>query len=255
MIHRRFSALAAVFLTIGGLSCRDIPAPDGGVQALSRIVLASPGLVIGDTLRDSLGVATPLRIIAFDQDGDTVASPPPVTFFLLDTTATLDGDIIVGRHAGRARVVAVVAGLQSRVDTITVTLRPDTIVPADSTHHTHAFVPRIGDTTVTSGNLNVIVRHDDGTDVTGVDAVVVTYRVVAPPALKAGVTGPTVVFDNGALGTTKDTTAGGGRAARALRLRLTAVNQLPDSATVAASASYRGQSLGTVQFTIVFQTQ
>ena len=255
MIRRRLPALAAVFLSIAWVACRDIPAPEGGVQAVSRVILASPGLVIGDTLRDSLGNAAPLRIVAFDANGDTIASPPPVTFFLLDTTATLDGDILVGRHAGRARVVASVAGLQTRVDTLTVILEPDTIVPGDSTNHFRTFVPKVGDTTVVSADLNVIVRHDEGTSVTGVDAVVVTYAIASAPPARDGATGPTVVFSNGAVGSTRDTTASGGKAARGVRIRLLHSQPLPQTVVVAATASYRGQSLGTVQFTIVFQTQ
>jgi len=47
-----------------------------------------------------------------------------------------------------------------------------------------------------------------------------------------------------------------GRAARTLRLnlnRLTSINL--DSAVVLATASYRGASIGTVQFTVIFKSQ
>jgi hypothetical protein len=252
-MRRQSLGLAAALLATAVAACREIPAPEGGVQALSRVILGSPGLVVGDTLRDSLGNVAPLRIVAFDEHGDTVASPVAVTFIVFDTTAALDGDILVGAHTGRARVIATVAGLQSRIDTLTVTLRPDTIV-GDSTRHVHSFVPTGNDTSVTSPELNVIVQHRDGTAVSGVDAVVVTYAIVASPARVSGGSGPTVVFASGAAGPVRDTTAGGGRAARAVRLRLPGP-QLPDSAMVTATASYRGQSLGTVTFTIVFQTQ
>jgi hypothetical protein len=223
------------------------------VQSLSRVILGSPGLVVGDTLRDSLGNAAPLRIVAFDPNGDTIASPPALTFFLLDTTATLDGDILVGRYTGRARVLASVAGLQSRVDTIAVTLRPDTIV-SDSTRFVRGVTPGT-DTSFASPELATVIQNRDGGTPTGVDAVVVTYALTRSPAAGASGTGPTVVFVGGLTAPVKDTTTGGGRAARAVRLRLAAIPQLPDSAMVTATASYRGRSLGTVQFTIVFQTQ
>lgn len=247
----RAMKLAALAAVLAG--CRDIPTPPGGVQALSRVILASPGLVVGDTLRDSLGIAAPLRIVAFDQNGDTVAAPPGVTFFLLDTTAVLDGDILVGRAVGDARIVATVAGLQSRVDTVKVTLRPDTIVPADSTRFLRAVT--LADSSYASNELAVIVQHRDGADVSGVDAVIVTYSLVRSPAGHPTGSGPTVVFAGASTSPVRDTTASGGRAGRTIRLRTPALPQLPDSAIVTATASYRGQSLGTVHFTIVFQTQ
>lgn len=247
----RVLRLAAVAAALAG--CRDIPTPPGGVQALGRVILASPGLVVGDTLRDSLGNAAPLRIVAFDRNGDTLAALPGVTFFLLDTTAILDGDILVGRATGNARVVATVAGLQSRIDTLKVTLRPDTIVPADSTRFVRAVT--LTDTSYAANDLAVIVQHRDGTDVAGVDAVIVTYALTRSPAGHPTGSGPSVVFVGGSTSPVRDTTSGGGRAARAIRLRTAALPQLPDSAVVTASASYRGQSLGSIHFTIVFQTQ
>ncbi len=252
MIARSRLALAMLACVAAG-GCRDIPAPEGGVQSLGRVILGSPGLVVGDTLRDSTGAAAPLRIVAFDEKGDTVASPPPITFLLLDTTAALDGDILVGTHTGRARVLAMVAGLPSRIDTVTVTLRPDTIV-SDSIRYVRAVNLLSGDTSYVSSDLPVVVTDDAGA---GVDAVIVTYALVRSPAGHPSGTGPTVVFAGGTTEPVRDTTSGGGRAARAIRLREPAKPQLApsDSAIVTATASYRGQSLGIVQFTIVFQTQ
>lgn len=248
-----FLTVALAGLALAG--CREIPAPDGGVQALSRVILGSPGLVVGDTLRDSLGNVAPLRIVAFDAGGDTVAVLPAVTFIVFDTTAAVDGDVLVGEHTGRARVIATVAGLQSRIDTVTVTLRPDTIV-SDSTRFIRLVDPA-ADTSFAAPELAVTVQHREGTTVSGVDAVVVRYSLVRSPANAAGGTGPTVVFVGGTSAAARDTTRDGGRAGRAVRLRLAALPQLAggDSAIVTATASYRGQSLGTVTFTIVFQTQ
>ncbi|HET9455005.1 MAG TPA: hypothetical protein VFO66_12035 [Gemmatimonadaceae bacterium] len=256
---RRLSArCAAVAALVLVAACRDIPTPPGGVQAISRVLLPSPGLVVGDTMRDSLGVVAPLRVVAFDANGDTIAAPG-VTFTLLDTTATLvNGDILIGRSTGVARLIATVAGLQTRLDTARVTLLPDTIVRADSVRHRRIVSgDRLlaGDTSFSSGDLTVIVQSRAGDGATGVDAVVVHYTITRAPASGPGGSGPTVVFIGGGATTARDTTASGGRAAKSIRLRIPGQPQLPDSAQVAATASYRGQTLGTVQFTIVFQTQ
>ena len=235
--------------------CRELPAPEGGVQALSGIVLPSPGLVVGDTMRDSLGVATPLRVVAFDENGDTISPAPAAVFVVFDTTARLEGEFLVGRSTGRARLIATVAGLTSRLDTVTVTLEPDTIVRADSTRHVRRVNVLSGDTTFASADLNVIVQNRAGATAAAVPAVIVKYTLTRAPSGAPGGSGPTVVFVGGSAAQARDTTNADGRAARSIRLRLAAQPQLTDSAIVAATASYRGQTLGTVQFTIVFQTQ
>jgi hypothetical protein len=252
-----FLARAAILAAVV-CGCRDLPTPAGGVQAISRVILPSPGLVVGDTMRDSLGVVAPLRVVAFDENGDTITPAPAATFVLLDTTAQLVGDLLIGRSVGRARIFATVAGLQTRLDTATVTLRPDTIVANDSVRHVRIVSGArllAGDTSFATGDLAVVVRNRDGGTDTGVDAVVVRYDITRFPAAGGAGSGPTVVFVGGTAAATRDTTANDGRAAKSIRLRIPAQPQLPDSAVVTASASYRGQSLGIITFTIVFQTQ
>jgi len=61
-------AAAAVLL----LSC-DLSVAPGGVYSISKLLLPSPGMVIGDTMRDSLGNAAPLRVLAFSVTGDSIA--------------------------------------------------------------------------------------------------------------------------------------------------------------------------------------
>jgi hypothetical protein len=176
-----------------------------------------------------------------------------VTFILLDTTAILDSDLLIGDATGTARVFATVAGLQTALAAVPVTLRPDTLVPSDSTRHVRRVNLLTNDSSYASADLGVIVRNVTGSDVTGVDAVIVTYALTRiPPGVGSG---PAVVFVGGGTAPVRDTTSGGGRAGRAVRLRIPATPALPDSAIVAATASYRGQTLGTVQFTIVFQGQ
>lgn len=82
------------------VSCRDVPAPEGGVFAISALLLPSPGLVAGDTLRDSTGLASPLRVVAFDVAGDTVQNAVTM-FVVLDTGAHLSGALLVGDSVGR----------------------------------------------------------------------------------------------------------------------------------------------------------
>ena len=238
---------AAVWL----LSCDWSVAP-GGVYSISRLFLPSPGVVAGDTMRDSTGTAAPLRLIAYNANGDSIAGASPY-FIALDTLAHLaGGTTVVGDHVGLARIIGGIGKVQTLPETVKVTLAPDTIVAADSTHHVKTYSV-LTDSIATSADLATLVQHRAGATVSTVDAVIVRYSIVSAPPAKGST--PTVALMNGATASAADTTTSG-RAARTLRLRvneLTSIN--PDSAVVRATASYRGVSIGTVQFTVIFKSQ
>lgn len=235
-------------------ACREVPAPEGGVHAISRLIVPAPGLVAGDTLRDSLGVAAPLDVIAFGLDNKPLDPQPEHSFVVLDTGAHLDaatGRFLVGEDPGTSvRVVGTVGSLQTQPVTVKVTLAPDTIVPADTiVHHVRYTIPP-AITAQTTLNVNVRNRAEDA----GVEAVIVHFTVdQAPPSVDGT---PTVVLLNGSVVSTRDTTESSGRASRVAQLRL-AVMAAPalDTALVRATTAYRGASLGTVQFIIVFQRE
>jgi hypothetical protein len=238
------------------VSCRDIPAPADGVLSVSAIILPAPGLVAGDTLRDSTGLAAPLRVIAYDFSGDPLDPQPVPTFVVIDTGAHLvDGVFLVGDSVGRTvEVVGSVSGIQTLPASVKVTLAPDTLVASDSIVHHKSYTLISGDTIVNSAELATIVQHLGGSTPTGVDAVIVRYSIDRAPAGNGQ--GPTVLLLNGTLLSSRDTTANGGRASRVARLRLNALSAfVSDTVVVSATSSYRGLSLGTVQFTIIYTKQ
>jgi hypothetical protein len=231
-------------------ACREVPAPEGGVHSISRLLLPAPGLVVDDTLRDSLGIAAPLDVIAYGLDNEPLEPQPEHSFVVLDAGARLEGGhFLVGEEAGTTvRVVGTVGSLQTQPMSVKVTLAPDTIVPADSIEH-HLFYTIPPDTTAqTTLNVNVRNRAADA----GVEAVIVHYSVdKAPPSINET---PTVVLLNGSVTSLRDTTEANGRASRVARLRLNAIAEPGlDTVIVSATTAYRGASLGTVQFMIVFQ--
>jgi hypothetical protein len=249
--NRVGAAVAAVGL-VWLVSCDLSPHP-GSFYSISRLLLPSPGVVLGDTMRDSTGAAAPLRVIAYNATGDVVTTVSPY-FITLDTFSHLaNGTTLIGDRIGTARVIGGIANVQTLPETVKVTLSPDTIIASDSVHHLKTY-NLLTDSLVNSAELGAIVQHivAGGTNTT-VDAVIVKYSLVSAPPSKN--TLPTVVIMNGSAVSAADTTSAG-RAARTLRLnvnRLTNVN--PDSAVVNATASYRGVTIGTVQFTVVFKTQ
>jgi hypothetical protein len=235
------------------LSCRDIPSPDDGVASVSEIQLPLPGVVAGDTMRDSLGVVAPIQVIAYGSNGQPLSPQPAVSFIVLDTGAHLAGALLIGDSIGRrVRIVGDVGSLQTRPDTVKVTASPDTLVHADSIVHRKTY-PVSGDSVVLSGDLAVLVQHF-GADTTGVEAVIVRYTIESFPPDNG--TGPTVVLANGSRISSRDTTDANGRASRVARLRLFAKSTFTtDTVLVSATASYRGRVLGTVPFAIIFTRQ
>lgn len=236
------------------VSCRDVPAPEGGVFAISALLLPSPGLVAGDTLRDSTGLASPLRVVAFDVAGDTVQNAVTM-FVVLDTGAHLSGALLVGDSVGRTvRVVGSVALLQTQPAPVKITLSPDTLVAADSIVHHKTYTLVGGSPEVNSADLTTNVLHL-GASQSGVEAVIVRYSIdKAPPG--DATKGPTLVLMSATTPSNRDTTDASGRATRAAQLRLAPLfTFVSDTALVSATASYRGRTIGVVQFTLIFTSQ
>jgi len=236
------------------VSCREIPAPEGGVLALSPIQLPSPGLVAGDTMRDSTGLAAPLRVMAYALDGEPLSPQPTTTFIALDLYAHFAGPLLIGDSVGKTvRVVGSVGTLQSQLANVKVTASPDTLVAADSILHRKTYSINAGDTVSISPDLNVLVQHLAAT-AAGVEAVVVRYAIDQAPAGNGS--GPTVVLANGTVPSSRDTTDASGRAARTARLLIAALGAFAvDTVLVSATSSYAGRVLGTVIFTIIYTNQ
>jgi hypothetical protein len=135
-----------------------------------------------------------------------------------------------------------------------VTAEPDTLVPADSVIRRKTYSLVSGDTIAVSTDLSVLVQHL-AVPPTGVQAVIVRYAI--DRAQPGNGTGPTVVLTSGNIQSARDTTDNTGRAGRAARLRLLslAAPTGTDTVEVSATASYRGQILGVVQFTIIYTSQ
>jgi hypothetical protein len=243
----------AVLATVGAaafwlLSCREIPSPEEGVLSISPLLLPSPGLVVGDTMRDSLGLVAPLRVIAYDADGNQVPGVP-ATFVVLDTGAHVVGALLIGDDTVATGVVGAAAGLQTESVRVPVTLMPQQILASDSIRH--QLRPGIADQEATSDELRTRIVHGQGATLRGIEGIVVRYEIVRAPQPTGGSTDPTAILIPGNTNRTRDTTDGNGAAGRRVRFDLL-ISGPTDSAMINATASYRGQTLGTVQFIVVF---
>jgi hypothetical protein len=250
-MRRRLLWIGAAALSCVVIACRDLSDPPDGVASLSPLKLPLPGVVVGDTMRDSTGEVAPLVVTAYAATGDTIDAP--IHFVVLDSGAHMADALMIGDVAGRSvEVVGSAAAVQTRPVAVLVTLSPDTIVALDSTLHHATFSLITGDTIATSAELATSVLHLEPSP-SAVDAVIVRYAVTRAPPDNGN--GPSVILMNGNTRSDRDTTSAG-RAALTLRLRIAAlVNVAADTAVVTAEASYRGQRIGVVEFTIVFTSQ
>lgn len=177
--------LAAGVLVV---ACFELSGPRSGLSAISPIELAWPSVVLGDQLRDSLGMVAPLTVEAFDGDGEPIDAPE-VHFIVLDRGLHVEpGGVVVGdsiRTSPAGVVAQVRVGndvLQTPVANIDVVPLPDSIAPAQDTVFAVKNFPVTDLDPVTSDPLTVKVlsRNPAGGAPTSVRSWIVRYEILEP---------------------------------------------------------------------------
>lgn len=180
---KRAAWLSGLVLAAATLSCGEVPTLDEGIAYISPIILPAPAVAIGDTLRDSLGVAAPLRIAAFGRNDEPL--PDPAATFLptvAPSPISISGAGIVTASdtVSAVRTVQVVGRVGNKLQTTQASLlvvpQPDSLDRTSDAVVTRAL-PTFDTLRVTVTGLNTA-----RTRVT-VPGIVVRYRV-------AGVYGP-----------------------------------------------------------------
>jgi hypothetical protein len=218
------------------LACTKIPTGEDSVLSFTVNPLPSPSVVVGDTLRDTLGVVSPISVSAFNFQGGSVPSPR-VRFSTGDRGIHVDSvsGIVTGDSVRTgARIVVSVGAVQAPVQ-IGVALRPDSIAPLNARD---SLLYSLTDTTLNVSNaMGVTLLHGKGTD-SVVVGYYVSFRLIRPAGTVAQ-----LVNDNGAVGTTADTTDASGNATRRIKLNVAQLTSAADSVIVLASASYKGTAI------------
>ncbi|HVE79034.1 MAG TPA: hypothetical protein VNA89_09250, partial [Gemmatimonadaceae bacterium] len=214
------TALAATLAAAG--ACTEVNEAPDVPFSLALDPPGAPGVVFGDSLRDTLGVPVRLRAVAYNFEGEEIPDVP-VTFTSLDTTVRIVDGYVVGRALGdTAQIVATVdAGgqtLQTQADrSIVVTLSPDTVGRADPSA-TYA-IQTTGTDRLTSQPLAVRVFHRLAGPVrdTAIAAILVRYKIVEPdlPPTEAQVA---YLVSSGTRRATSDTTDATGTAGVRVRI-------------------------------------
>jgi len=234
----RFALAICLVATGVLLACTDIPTGDDDLLSFEFAPLPSPSVVVGDTLRDTLGVVGPLRITAFNFAGDTIAGAS-VRYRPLDARIRVDSvtGIVIGDSASlvSSRILAVLDDIEGFI-TIPVVLRPDTLV-ASNDRDTLSY--SLTDTTVNvSTAMGVRVLHGPALSDSAVRSYRVTFEVIssANPALSR-------FIDEAGRTSSADTSDVSGAAGRRVRVDVTKLTAAIDSVVMRASVRYRGQHI------------
>ncbi|HEU4640843.1 MAG TPA: hypothetical protein VFS44_00215 [Gemmatimonadaceae bacterium] len=176
--HARLGLFATALA--GALACTKVSTDASAPVAIELRPPPLPSVLVGDVMRDSLGDTARLQAVVFNAKTDTIPDAP-VTFLALDTTGKITVDqatgIVFGRDTGNAAVVAVISGLQSPLDTITVVDTPTTFLPVDVPPET-LRVSFTGRDTLQP--LRVRLLHISGTDTVPVRRWAVRYTFLHP---------------------------------------------------------------------------
>ena len=221
------------------LACTEIPTGANDILSVQFNPLPSPSVVVGDSLRDSLGVVQVPTVTAFNFSGGEVADPP-VVFLALDrgihvdsTTGIVTGDSV---RTG-ARISARVGGLGVSTS-IAVTLRPDSIAPLNVSD---SLLYSLLDTLNVSDPIGVKVFNTTAKIDTAqpVGSYLVSFLVDPADSIVGR-----LVADAGARASSLDTTDASGNASRRVRIDVTKLRGQMDSIIVHAFVRYRGAIVG-----------
>lgn len=216
------------------LACVEIPTGEDDLLSFQFDPLASPSVVVGDSLRDSLGVATPLSITAFSYDG-TPVSGVQARFRALDTRVRVDSvtGFVIGDSVGTtARIVAAVADVAGLI-LLPVVLRPDTVVGSNDRD---SLSYSLTDTAANVSNaIGVRVLHGPAAADSAVASFRVTFDILSPADTAAA-----RLVDASGRRSNADTTDASGIAARRVKVDVSRLVAVIDSVIVNASVKYRG---------------
>lgn len=231
---RAVRALAAAGALAAG--CTDVNTGPNVAASIEFSALPFPAVVAGDTLRDTSGIAAPLRAVVFNSDNEPIPDAP-ARYAALETVVTVDsvtGVLVAGTNADTtARVVAYVGSLQAAPLRLSIVPRPDSVGPSGTIDTLRYSV--IDTTQNVSADLAVRVLHQGVADDVPVRDWIVTFAL-ADPADSARAR---VVADN-QRPSGSDTTSAAGVAARKVRIFPAGLTSPRDSVVVLARVRYRG---------------
>jgi len=245
VIRRIYTSLFVVAALVA-VACLDMSAPKGAAS-ISSLLLPSPSVVVGDTMRDSVGKAAPLRVIAYDAN-DVPISGIETQFFITDSAAVarINNGIVIGDKQGSIHVIGQVGSVQTTPVTVPITVAPTKL--ALSGKIDTLFVPSktLTDTSTASVGSATLAVSLHGVGDTASLGFVVKYELSKAPATIASTIPGIFLSDDGTRVSPVDTSDGSGASRRLMVRSWLLVDQAVrsgqkvDSAVVIVSTSYKG---------------
>jgi hypothetical protein len=231
------SSVVTALGAVGAVACSDVSGSSTSVLSIEFDSLASPSVVVGDTLRDTSGAVAFPVVHAFNFKGAEIV-PSQAWFQSPDSGVVVDSatGIIVGDslRSTPARIVATVGTLQA-IQQLNVTLRPDLIAAVNGSD---SLSYSLIDTTVNvSPQLTVKLTHGISPNDSAVTSYIVSFAIVSQSNPQLG-----VLVNDAGKPSFVDTTGADGVAGRAIRLHpvFLAPGVSIDSIIVNATAKFGG---------------
>jgi hypothetical protein len=246
VIRRIAPSLYILVAGVVAVAFIDLSAPNGATS-ISSLILPSPSVVVRDSMRDSLGKAAPLRIIAYDAN-DVPIADAEAQFFVTDSApvARIDKGVVIGEKQGTIHVVGQVGGVQAVPVIVPITVAPTKLAPTGKIDT--LFVPLVSQTDTTAASVGSATLSVSllGAGDTASIGFVVKYELIKAPATIASPIPGIFLSGDGTKVSPVDTTDGSG-ASRRLMVRSWLLSdqalrggQKVDSAVVLVSTSYKG---------------
>lgn len=262
--RRRWALVAAVVGAVA--ACAEAGTGPNDAGSIEFAPFPAPAIVLGDTLRDVNGVATPVKAFVRNLKGDILTDAAPRYVYAdasRDTAIAVDslsgyvvslkalgsttfGTIVTPATSGRiaARFGTVLQVIRS----LDVTSRPDSADRGTTTDIATLTVAlpdsSAGIARNVSAALSVTVRHIDSTKtVTAVPKWLVKYEVLSPANAQNDTTRGAFMVNDVGVPSVIDTTDGSGIAGRYVRVRpsIFPTSTAIDSVIVRATVTYKGQ--------------
>jgi len=248
---------AAVVAAAGAGACSDVGTAPDAIVSIAFDTLPYPAVVAGDTMRDSLGHAAPLRAVAYNSDGDVIANPPLI-YLAIDTGVLVDARgylVATTRTSGSVRVVAASLQLQSLTKTVQVTRAPTRLAVSGNAADTVKYALPDAATNVSKAMTVRLTRDSSGTAL-AVPGFLVSWQLTfRGTTIARNDTTLASIWDDARHTSALDTTGADGTAARSLRIRSNALPSAADSFVVFATTRYLGAVVAgsPVRFVIHFR--
>lgn len=236
-------ALVVTVAVAAAGACVNVSGAPDVAAALEFDSIPYPAVLAGDSLRDSLGNAAPLRGVAYNARGGIITAAP-IGFVSLDTGVTIDaaGFLSTTRRSGTIRLIASINGLQSPQRTITVTRSPDTLIAPTTTRIAFSYaLPDVA--TNAAPQMTVTLQSFDvaGGVPPAVTGWLVRWRVVHNgDTVSTSDTTRVALQSTTGRRTQLDTTKSDGTSARRLRVFANTITPATDSFVVVADVKRFG---------------